>query len=179
MAISFPEISHVLPTSITEKITKKLRENIELAPKRALVPFSLLPNSLQEKSLTTAINYLFKDELAAGELAFLLGKWLKITITDARYHCFISVNAMNSHHKCQVMLTSNIAEEVAFEAKSTSLLQLFSQTVDPDTLFFQRKLLITGNTELGLEIKNFLDDLDHESLPLIIKQALTSYKTLV
>ena len=36
--------------------------------------------------------------------------------------------------------------------------------VDPDTLFFRRKLAIEGNTELGLTLKNFLDSQDPEQL---------------
>lgn len=33
---------------------------------------------------------------------------------------------------------------------------------DPDQLFFQRKLVIEGNTELGLGLKNLLDSLEWE-----------------
>ncbi|CCG96496.1 conserved hypothetical protein, putative sterol carrier domain, SCP (fragment) [Marinobacter nauticus ATCC 49840] len=31
---------------------------------------------------------------------------------------------------------------------------------DPDQLFFQRRLVIEGDTELGLALKNLLDSLD-------------------
>jgi len=31
---------------------------------------------------------------------------------------------------------------------------------DPDTLFFNRKLVIEGDTELGLIVKNLLDSID-------------------
>ena len=40
---------------------------------------------------------------------------------------------------------------------------LVSRQEDPDTLFFQRRLTIEGDTELGLEVKNILDALDHET----------------
>jgi O2-independent ubiquinone biosynthesis accessory factor UbiT len=43
---------------------------------------------------------------------------------------------------------------------------------DPDTLFFQRRLVIEGDTELGLGVKNFLDGLDEERLPLPLQLAL-------
>ena len=36
---------------------------------------------------------------------------------------------------------------------------------DPDTLFFQRRLKIEGDTELGLEVKNLIDAIDIEQLP--------------
>ena len=36
---------------------------------------------------------------------------------------------------------------------------------DPDTLFFQRRLSIEGDTELGLEVKNLMDNIEFEQLP--------------
>ncbi|MGM0571155.1 SCP2 domain-containing protein [Marinobacter sp.] len=38
--------------------------------------------------------------------------------------------------------------------------KLANRKLDPDQLFFQRKLIIEGDTELGLGIKNLLDSLD-------------------
>lgn len=37
---------------------------------------------------------------------------------------------------------------------------------DPDTLFFTRRLVMTGDTELGLVVKNLLDAIDWSRLPL-------------
>jgi predicted lipid carrier protein YhbT len=37
---------------------------------------------------------------------------------------------------------------------------------DPDTLFFNRKLIIEGDTELGLIVKNLLDSVDWSTTPL-------------
>ncbi len=37
---------------------------------------------------------------------------------------------------------------------------------DPDTLFFTRRLVMTGETELGLIVKNLLDAIDWTRLPL-------------
>ncbi|WP_189378262.1 ubiquinone anaerobic biosynthesis accessory factor UbiT [Thalassotalea profundi] len=172
------DISLPLVHCLKEKADKTLKRGLEYAPKQALLPFSLLPKAAQEKALTWTINHFFKVELADEELNFLLNKWLKITITDVNYHCFITVNEAMNIQQCKVTLHQAQAEDVAFEAHSVSLLQLMGQTVDPDTLFFQRKLLITGDTELGLEIKNFLDDLDRSSFPYIIKQLFQKYKVL-
>ena len=36
---------------------------------------------------------------------------------------------------------------------------------DPDTLFFQRRIVVEGDTELGLAVKNLLDSLDPSELP--------------
>lgn len=43
--------------------------------------------------------------------------------------------------------------------------RLFCRREDPDTLFFQRRLTIDGDVELGLYIKNALDALDETTLP--------------
>jgi len=40
--------------------------------------------------------------------------------------------------------------------------RLASRSEDPDTLFFQRRLTIEGETETGLMIKNLLDGLDYD-----------------
>ena len=178
MANNLFPLAMTIPKSLKERIDHTLKTGLELAPKHALIPFSLLPNNIQAQLLTQALNYLFKIELTDGELNFLNNKWLKILITDANYHCYISVNQKHGIQQCCVTLNYQSQADVIFEADSKSLLQLFGQTIDPDTLFFQRKLLITGDTELGLEIKNFLDDLDRDSFPSIIKLLLNKYQLL-
>ncbi|MDQ6645877.1 MAG: hypothetical protein M3Y93_01400 [Pseudomonadota bacterium] len=40
---------------------------------------------------------------------------------------------------------------------------------DADTLFFQRRLRLTGDTELGLTARNMLDRLPWESIPLALR----------
>ena len=50
---------------------------------------------------------------------------------------------------------------------------LASRSEDPDSLFFQRRLMIEGDTEVGLEIKNLMDAVDHDSLPPLLKLILT------
>ncbi|MDT4888135.1 hypothetical protein FQZ97_1246490 [compost metagenome] len=42
-------------------------------------------------------------------------------------------------------------------AKLADLLSLMRAETDADTLFFQRRLRISGDTELGLIVKNWLD----------------------
>ena len=50
--------------------------------------------------------------------------------------------------------------DLSFSANLSAYLQLVSRQEDPDTLFFNRELEITGNTELGLLVKNLLDSLE-------------------
>ncbi|PKO90673.1 MAG: sterol-binding protein [Betaproteobacteria bacterium HGW-Betaproteobacteria-10] len=55
--------------------------------------------------------------------------------------------------------------DLAFAANLSAYLQLIARQEDPDTLFFNRELEITGNTELGLIVKNMLDAIEWPKLP--------------
>ncbi len=54
---------------------------------------------------------------------------------------------------------------LAFAAHLSAYLQLLARQEDPDTLFFNRELEITGDTELGLIVKNMLDSVEWPTLP--------------
>ena len=47
--------------------------------------------------------------------------------------------------------------DVTFTACAADYLLLATRRADPDTLFFERRLLIEGDTETGLRLKNLLD----------------------
>jgi predicted lipid carrier protein YhbT len=55
-------------------------------------------------------------------------------------------------------------EDVCIRGNWRELLLLASRQEAPDTLFF-RRLMIEGDTNLGLRIKNLLDSLDPDGLP--------------
>jgi len=55
--------------------------------------------------------------------------------------------------------------DLAFAANLSAFLQLLARQEDPDTLFFNRELEITGDTELGLIVKNMLDAIEWPSPP--------------
>lgn len=51
----------------------------------------------------------------------------------------------------------NGAEELELSAELGDFIALLRGTADADTLFFQRRMGIRGDTELGLIVKNWLD----------------------
>jgi len=62
--------------------------------------------------------------------------------------------------------------DLAFAANLSAYLQLLARQEDPDTLFFKRELEITGDTELGLLVKNMLDAVEWPGLarlPLLLR----------
>ncbi len=52
-----------------------------------------------------------------------------------------------------------------FARPCSGFLALALRREDPDTLFFTRRLVMTGDTELGLIVKNLLDAIDWSRLP--------------
>lgn len=57
-------------------------------------------------------------------------------------------------------MADRASADVSISGSFDAFLKLAAQRVDPDTLFFQRELLIEGDTELGLELKNLFDRVD-------------------
>jgi len=49
------------------------------------------------------------------------------------------------------------AVDVTFTANAVDLMRMATRRADPDTLFFERRLAIEGDTETGLRLKNLLD----------------------
>jgi O2-independent ubiquinone biosynthesis accessory factor UbiT len=56
------------------------------------------------------------------------------------------------------------APDLTISASARDFLLLLSRREDPDTLFFSRRLVSEGDTELGLTVKNLLDALDPEAI---------------
>lgn len=54
--------------------------------------------------------------------------------------------------------------DVTFTATLMDFTRLALRLEDPDTLFFNRRLLIEGDTDLGLRTKNMLDGVEFETL---------------
>jgi O2-independent ubiquinone biosynthesis accessory factor UbiT len=133
-------------------------EKPPILPKLISIPFRMMPVNLHSKLLVNILNRLLIEQINDGELDFLENRRLCINVTDAGIKYHISL-----HHG---RLTSeSLQDKNDIEIKSCiyDFLQLAARKQDPDTLVFQRRLVMQGDTELGLEIKNFLDSLDLES----------------
>lgn len=96
---------------------------------------------------------------ASGQLnadfSFLEGRSLRIIVEDLGARATLHY----SHGRFRPAGADTPAD-VSFRAKASDYLKLLRRTEDPDTLFFQRKLRIEGDTELGLHLKNLLDSLE-------------------
>ncbi len=177
---------------IPEKIPSKFKHLALQLPNQLLKPLVLMPKGLSEQLMIAAINRLFKQALAQQELDFLVDNWLQLNVSDSQFYCFITAeytqtNNQTTNQKNELKLivsrelpASQTQADVEFSGDALSLLQLANKQVDPDTLFFQRKLLVTGQTELGLAIKNFLDDFElYQQLPVPVQRITTKFQSLI
>lgn len=85
-------------------------------------------------------------------LAPLRGKVLRLEIAGLGFGPQFTLDAIGlrpSFGRADVTVRASLADYYA----------LVRRREDPDTLFFTRRLVLEGDTELGLEIKNALDAL--------------------
>jgi predicted lipid carrier protein YhbT len=110
--------------------------------------------------ITRAMNAMFSRPLEAGELEFLTQQVMNIFVTDAGLRFSVRLD------KDKLRAGNEVAEaDVTIEGTVYTFLLLATRKEDADTLFFHRQLKTSGNTELGLHVKNFLDGLEPETLP--------------
>jgi predicted lipid carrier protein YhbT len=149
------------------KLPLKLRARmIEVMPKILRPSLRFLPFRTQRAILLPALSSVFQEAIEDGDFEFLQGRWLKIAITDLELTWWLSFdeNKLVMASKDE-MATNNYLEDVSFSATGDDLVLIAGRKQDPDTLFFQRRLKIEGDTELGLEVKNLIDAIDIDQLP--------------
>ncbi len=147
-------------------------------PRPLSFPARLVPTWLHSRVLAQILGRVLAEQVAAGELAMLEGKTLGVAIRDAGVQYRLTLEG-------GALVASDSPPDVVMSGQLHAFLQMLARREDPDTLFFQRLLAIEGDTALGLEIKNFLDRLEWEALPVpaLLKQApqqaLSAFETVV
>lgn len=138
-------------------------------PASLALPLKVIPSFVHNKILVTALNRIFHNDIKEGELDFLQDKLVEITIEDTGMRFRFTFDqdkliAGNQHDEPDLLLNGTMYH----------YLLLASRREDTDTLFFSRRLMMQGDTELGLYVKNFLDGLDMQShkIPAYIESVL-------
>lgn len=114
-----------------------------------------LPSPLVEPGMALALNQSLDSLIRQGALDFLEGRWVKTRITDLNFEFSVTLTG----RRLKVVTRCDTAD-VIFKAGLMDLMAIIAGKVDPDTLFFRRKLSLSGDTELGLALKNLLDSQD-------------------
>nr|WP_202560593.1 SCP2 domain-containing protein [Klebsiella quasipneumoniae] len=130
------------------------------------VPVKLAPFALKRQVLEQVLSWQFRQVLAEGELEFLEGRWLSIHVRDIGLLWYTSVV------DGRLVVSQQADADVSFSADASDLLMIAARKQDPDTLFFQRRLVIEGDTELGLYVKNLMDAIELEQMPKALRVML-------
>ncbi len=130
--------------------------NLPTVPSLFSLPLGFIPPIINSTVLVSWLNRIFAKELQEGELDFLRPRRiLLIRVQDAKLNfCLTLVGdrlVAYNHHQ---------PNDLVIEGTAYDFLLLATRREDPDTLFFNRRLRLGGNTELGLYLKNFLDALE-------------------
>jgi predicted lipid carrier protein YhbT len=136
-------------------------------------PVKFCPASIQKSVLLETLKKVFQEALEDGDFEFLEGRWLKVSIRDLDVHWFIS------YQNEQLIVSEKAEHEVHFSGDLNDLVLIMGRKEDPDTLFFQRRLQIEGDTELGLEVKNLMDSVDWDALPSFLVTAIKQLANFV
>ncbi|MGB5472910.1 MAG: SCP2 sterol-binding domain-containing protein [Gammaproteobacteria bacterium] len=148
-----------------------------LFPHLLSVPLAIIPRGVHGMAVVTVLNRILARALRNGELDFLQGRTVRIHVRDMQLSFCITLQQ-------GALAASRVKAMVDLSITGTlhAFLLLTARREDADTLFFQRRLRMEGDTELGLEVKNFLDGLDVDSLWLprqvsrLARQALPLYE---
>ena len=130
-----------------------------LFPRLLSLPLAAIPGRVHSTAVVTVLNRVFANALQEGELDYLQGRTVRIHIQDMQLIFCITLQ--------QGRLVASRAKnmpDLSITGTLHAFLLLSARCEDTDTLFFQRRLRMEGDTELGLEVKNFLDGLDVDSL---------------
>ena len=145
----------------------KLRSRlVHFGPSLMSVPVKLTPFALKRQVLEQVLSWQFSQALADGELEFLDGRWLSIHVRDIGLKWYTSVE------NDKLIVSQNAEADVSFSADASDLLMIAARKQDPDTLFFQRRLVIEGDTELGLYVKNLMDAIELDQMPNALRVML-------
>ncbi len=132
---------------------------VHLGPSLLKTPMALAPFALKRQVLEQLLGWQFRQALADEELAYLEGHWLGIEVRDIGLRWFTSVE------NDKLIVREQAEADVTFRADAADLLMIAARKQDPDTLFFQRRLVIEGDTELGLYVKNLMDAIELDAMP--------------
>ncbi|SFH87357.1 ubiquinone anaerobic biosynthesis accessory factor UbiT [Modicisalibacter xianhensis] len=112
-----------------------------------------VPLTLKRRLVEPPLNRAYAKPLRAGEFDELEGRRVGLAIDDLGIALVLSVERSR-------LVLVDATPEVVIRGGWREFLCLATRREDPDGLFFQRRLAIEGDTELGLTVKNLLDGLE-------------------
>lgn len=108
------------------------------------------------------LNQLVRRGVVPTDMSLLAGRRYEIHVIDAgiRLRFAADAAAFRPDARC------GAEPDLRLSATLANFARMMLREEDPDTLFFNRQLVIEGDTELGLMVKNLLDSVDWSRTPL-------------
>jgi predicted lipid carrier protein YhbT len=130
-----------------------------MKPVLDLVPVLLrtlpLPESIHAGAVALAVSHLLRGQPLAAQLGELAGKRFRLCIDDVPLAMTFEITATG-------LRRSTLPAHVTMRGALSDFIALARRQEDPDTLFFQRRLAVEGETETGLHLKNLLDGWEYD-----------------
>lgn len=150
----------ILSANPVKDVSFSSRTLMKDLPGIAIKPIVHAPFIFQKAALSRLLFQLFRESLEEGDMDFLKGHWIKIDVSDAGLSMQFSCGSER-----EVLVRKQGKADACIRVDLKSFIFLAARKEDPDTLFFQRDLVIEGDTNIGLEVKNLMDSLDLAQLP--------------
>jgi predicted lipid carrier protein YhbT len=116
-----------------------------------------LPETPPTFAIVSVLNLLRKQLWPDEDFAWWEGRQVRMMLSDSEWG--ITLSFQNGRFVC-----GNTLADVTLSASLADYWQMARRIEDPDTLFFQRRLSMSGDTELGLTLKNLMDATDFTPL---------------
>lgn len=146
---------------------------VDKAPQMLGLTLRCIPFNLKKQVIEQLLQLQFKHSLEDGDLDFLENRWLKIEVTDLQLVWFVSLI------ENKLVVNREEIADVSFIGNANDLIMIATRRQDPDTLFFQRRLIVEGDTELGLYVKNLMDSIEIEAMPKFLRLTLEKLADII
>ncbi|MEO5378592.1 MAG: SCP2 sterol-binding domain-containing protein [Magnetococcus sp. DMHC-6] len=121
-------------------------------------PLALMPQEITAVGLGVTLNLFFQRYPEMLErLKELSGKIFHFEVEDLDQSFYMLVEPTG---EVKIHTYSDLAPNVTMAGSSLAFLSLLLKKSDPDSLFFSRRLKLSGETDTGLKFKNFLDNIE-------------------
>ena len=112
-----------------------------------------IPVPLKQLAAEAPLNRIFAQAIDDGEFDDFEGRRIRLEVNGGQPGITIGFWAGR-------LRVIDGPGETTIRGSLTAFKKLAERNLDPDQLFFQRKLVIEGDTELGLALKNLLDSVE-------------------
>jgi predicted lipid carrier protein YhbT len=142
-------------------------------PQAAGALLQRLPTPLL-RSLLMPVLQAVEAQMQDDDWSLMQDRWIEVRCTDLKASWF----AVARGRHWQVVPENGWVgiekpqADVCIQGSSRAFAQLLDAAIDPESLFFQRSLVIHGDTEIGYWFKAMLDRVDRELLPEWVKKSV-------